>query len=409
MLEERPAPHESHPVTRLATPDTREATGTSAARRTPGEVGEAPFFPAFSRRAERPRAPAEPPHLLLVGDSHAASPALAMPLRNALRTAGRYGGLGILNLDPNVKSFLNGVRVSPSAGWVVSNVLKPRPGVAYGVTGRTFVSTAARQSIGIEVADIADAFDSLIVCAGALPGRRAGFSLRAGDAQMEAYLTGPECREFVFPTPRQSFELTALGTDLSVYSLGVFSAPAKTVISSIGISGAQLKHFSVLSDAVAAAEFPAYGIDSLALMFGTNEAFNANLDGVAYREQAEQQIERWRRLSRQVPMALVGVPRVATAKTALLREGVPARYCGRGTGKDRTFVPPNWASVHQAQVEMAARLGLRHLDLARIMGDECAAEAWATATPPLMRADRVHFTFDGGEALGAALFRFLSP
>lgn len=37
------------------------------------------------------------------------------------------------------------------------------------------------------------------------------------------------------------------------------------------------------------------------------------------------------------------------------------------------------------------------------MGGPCAAQAWTTAVPPMMRPDHVHFRWPGGQALAARL------
>lgn len=159
----------------------------------------------------------------------------------------------------------------------------------------------------------------------------------------------------------------------------------------IGEVGATLRS---LADRSVAFE-PGAAPDLIILAYGTNEGFDELLDPTAYEALLRSQVARLR---------------AAAPGAALMILGPPDAMRGDGGGTCADDPERRWRTplmlpvVRDVQQRVAADMGVAFWDWSGRMGGACSAHRLAIQAEPMVRPDHIHFTYAGGDWIGALLF-----
>ena len=347
--------------------------------------------------------------ILQIGDSHTAGDQITGAWRAALQARYGNGGRGMLAPGRPYQGYLTrDVTAAQGSGWTVSGIF----GAAWRGTGAPPIgisgySLTAPGVAGERLSIAADrgGFDRYTVCA--LTGPGAGtLTLDLGNdtavMPLDAPRPGARCQTVEATGFAATAGLTASGA-VTVVSWATERVGGGVVLSNLGTVGAQLIHAARADDRVIATELASYRPDLLVVAFGTNEAFSPRFSAAEYSVRLRAGIARLKRLAPGVPVLLIGAPDSATRQAALQvgEDGVSPPCVTAGTAGWRPTAA--LVTVQAIQRQIAREEGLAFWDWSRAMGGACTALAWATATPPLMRLDRVHFTSAGGAAVARLL------
>ncbi|WP_347902548.1 hypothetical protein [Pseudomonas purpurea] len=124
--------------------------------------------------------------------------------------------------------------------------------------------------------------------------------------------------------------------------------------------------------------------------YGTNEAFDDDLDLDKYRSQLQDKITLLRKT---VPKAVI------------LLVGAPDSIKRRGASACAAAQPPPLRQVIQIQKAVAQRNRVLFWDWQAFMGGDCSIRQWQASE--LARNDLVHLTADGYRKSAEGLYRFL--
>lgn len=349
------------------------------------------FFALSETEAGRRR---EPVRILQIGDSHTAGGRITGALRGRLQARFGRAGRGVLAPMADATGLLVMVE---STGWIVDTApLQPpngAPSPVVGLSGRRATGLAEAGATLTLSAEPGAEIGVIGVCARPLSGA-AELRVEAGALPRSLVFAadGPACRVLTLDHGAGVVRLSPLGAGLILDSLWVEQTGAGVVVSGLGVSGATLRDLARRDEAVVAAELAAMQPELIILAFGTNEGFDDALDARAYEALLRGQIARLRRLAPSAALLIVGAPDA-------LRRGVsPA--C---PGAPERGPPPSLVVVRDVQRRVAADLGVAFWDWHGRMGGDCSADGLAKADPPLMRGDRVHFTGEGADWIGAVL------
>lgn len=416
-----------------ASPPASPASGLSGA-----ETLE-PVFHLLSR-AKGSKGP--PVVILQLGDSHSAADHISGALRARLQASFGEGGRGVLPPGKPFKLFsTRQVEMKQSDGWrleagfLPANVAaqsagdpagaRPGPG-PYGLAGFRLTSTRPGATLSLH-ADPEAAFDRVAVCALASPGA-GDITIRTADGlrsfATSATTTGPLCRGFDLPAKATEVELATAGGPVSLFSFGAFRSGGVS-LSNLGVIGARIDEFAARDDAVLAAELAEYRPQLILLAFGTNDGFQTQVDGEAYRALFQGQIQRLKRLAPQADLLVMGPPDADTSRPDIPLDGVHNLGFGctplsqsetaaygdlvkqADPGLARWYPPPALAVVREAQRQAAKAEGVAFWDWRARMGGDCSAHSLAHAYEPLMRGDHVHFNSGGGDFVAGLLWHDL--
>ncbi len=191
---------------------------------------------------------------------------------------------------------------------------------------------------------------------------------------------------------RATFPLNATlsGQDHSQLGGWFISAPHPGVIlSAVGINGATLSAWKKWQ-ADALAPLAALKPDMVILAYGTNEAFDDDLDPALYRRQLEARVVQIREILPDAVILLIGPPDSIKNKEQT--------RCNRRE-------PVSLANVMQVQKQVAEAQQLLFWDWRGFMGGACSIERWSEAGDA--RPDLIHLSADGYKKSADALFNQL--
>ncbi len=356
-----------------------------------------------------------PVHILQVGDSHTAGDAVTGAWRTLLQARYGSGGRGVLPPARPFDGYLpRGLKVVAGPGWRIDALFgrdHREGGEALGVSGFSATSTGSAASMSL-AADPAESFDELTVCALGRPGAGA-LTLAAGGRRATVLLDRPErepaCTVLDAGDLVTSAEVTAEGGPVTVTSWSTRrSRGGGVVLSNLGVVGAQAVHLARADEAVARTELAQYRPDLVVVAFGTNEAFAAHLDLVAYGADLAALLERLKRLAPSAALLVLGAPDSVTSRPDLrARTGPLAGRCDAQDGAPATgaalFTPATLETVRDIQRRAAREAGAAFWDWSQAVGGRCTAARWSRAAPPLMRGDGVHFTTAGAREVAERL------
>jgi len=403
-----------------------------------------PYFEKLARARDHGEGN-RPVHILQIGDSHTAGDAITGGWRDLLQAQYGSGGRGVMAAGRPYAGYLTfGTTASMSPGWTVKSIFGPAsaaPRPAIGVSGFSTSTSQDGATLGL-TADANEAFDHFTVCALTQPGA-GSLTIQLGttveEFSLDAYAVRAECRNVDAPQPQYSVQITAHGGPVTITSLGTFRYAGGVVVSNLGVSGSQFVHQARADDSVISEELRHYKPDLVVIAFGTNEGFSPRVEPGQYEIVLRSQIQRIRRLVRNVPILMLGAPDANTRNVALFSNAPgPAVDCntrsqtiddvmatlraseaaGEGaqtptqpeidpTGRP-LFAPPGLAAVREIQRKVASDLNIAFWDWQARMGGACSAAKMVRASPPLMRGDFVHYTRAGGWEIARMLQADLS-
>jgi lysophospholipase L1-like esterase len=403
-----------------------------------------PYFEKLARARDH-SAGQRPVHILQIGDSHTAGDSITGAWRDLLQAQYGSGGRGVTAAGRPYPGYVTyGATASMSPGWTVKSIfgsasIAPRP--AIGVSGFSISTSQDGATLGV-AADPNEAFNRFTVCALTQPGGGT-LSIRVGfineEFRLNAFATRSECRTVETPQPQLTAQVTARGGPVTITSWATFNDAGGVAVSNVGVSGSQFIHQSRADESVITEELRHYKPDLVVIAFGTNEGFAPRVEAGEYEIVLRSQIARIRRLVRNVPILMLGVPDANTRNIALFSNAAgsavdcnsrtqtiedimatlrASEAAGQGTQTptqpeiDPTrrplFAPPGLAVVREVQRRVAAELNVAFWDWQARMGGACAAAKMVFASPPLMRGDFVHYNKAGGWEIARMLQADLS-
>ena len=252
--------------------------------------------------------------------------------------------------------------------------------------------------------------------------------------------------------PATTADLTVSGGPAMLTSWATFRDGGGVALSNLGVVGSQLIHWARTDDAVLTEELTNYRPDLIVLAFGTNEGFSPRVNEFEYEVTLRAQIGRIRRLAGNVPILILGAPDALSRRAEMrantggesspdcgaplaqpvqagpsvldtimtrLRNSIgmapsepvvapptaapPPAPMATGTSKGPLFPPAGLRLVRDVQRRVASQLNVAFWDWEARLGGRCYADAWVHASPPLMRADYVHYTTAGGKEIARRL------
>jgi len=375
-------------------------------------IALANFFKALAalERGDRQK----PVTILHLGDGHIAADRFTADLRTWLQA--RFGDAGRGFMAPGLFRVA-GVQISRTGNWTVASSAAGDPG-PYGLTG---MRLSGRKGAVLELTlPTASAFDW------------AEITFATGPQTGRAYVGVDDKGESIStrtPTPNwQRIRINAGGSTLKVRAEG--EGPIHLLSSSVrrGEPGVRYVNLGVPQ---ATALTPqrwkqAYVIDELnhvspdliILGYGTNEAFDDNLDQKAYAKGLISLIRQLKQAAPQASLMAIGPPDVArlphfaserSKACRPLSEDERGNYSALMRGQSprlgRWHPPPNLRTVRNLIKRTANQEGAFFWDWSDMMGGPCSIHAWVHTEPALAAANHRDFTVAGARRSARALFR----
>jgi lysophospholipase L1-like esterase len=332
------------------------------------------------------------------GDSHTQPDLETATVRRALQARFGDGGRGFVPLLLPAKAWLqSGVQAGVPREWSIARMKMSRrnkrdkrekPHLTgdgfYGLGGVSAVATSPGGRLWLDVPatshlEIAyleqprgGAFDVFID--GAHAARVPTFRKTVASAY----------RSFDLSDGPHRIELESRGGGESrVFGVGLDRGAVGVTLDALGIGGSRASGILDWNEAHFAEQLRHRAPDLVVFAYGTNEA-GYDVDIPVYEKQLTEVIARVARAAPDSVCLLLGPPDWVQ------------------NGPDGAVTPPKLLAVIEAQERVAEASGCARFDQLEVMGGAGSMEEWATADPPLGRADRVHMTRAGYERLGAA-------
>lgn len=265
----------------------------------------------------------KPVHILQIGDSHTAGDNITGGWRDLLQAQYGSGGRGVSAAGRPYPGYLTfGATSSMSPGWTVKSIFgstsaAPRPLV--GLSGFSISTALDGATLGL-TADPNEVFNRFTICALTQPGAGSltiQLGLTSEEFNLSSYTERSECRTIEAQQPQLSVQIIARGGPVTITSWGSFRDNGGVVVSNVGVSGSQFIHQARADDSVISEELRSYKPDLVVIAFGTNEGFAPRVEAGQYEIVLRSQIQRIRRLVRNVPILLLGAPDANTRNIAL--------------------------------------------------------------------------------------------
>lgn len=323
-------------------------------------------------------------HVVQLGDSHTAADTMTSTLRVQLQSALGNGGMGW-----GMPMYITGQRLArygyDNNGWQPISS-RTRSDENYSLGGLLAVPQFAGASLTIKAkqAESTQHFKvSIRQQTGdtALTGRDAQgriFSIEApiknGTWQVVEFVAEPP-----FTIQAGQSKQTAIGG-----WWGKNQSGQGAIVSALGINGAQLSYWDRWNQQGWQTELSAVSPNLLILAYGTNEAYNNNLD-----------VER----TRQTLIEKIRAIRAASPQTAVMIVSAPESLKGIGGACGNRPIKLN--AVQQMQREVAQQQKTLYWDWQDAMGGSCSMKSWINRGDA--RQDGVHFSASGYQKLGNML------
>jgi lysophospholipase L1-like esterase len=415
--------------------DSAQASGLS------GADALKPFF----RRLDAARTPDSPPIVVLqIGDSHSAADHISGALRARLQAKFGEGGRGVLPPGRPYKVWsARQIEMSQSDGWrnqaqfLIPSLIAAAQGDPsaaslgpgpYGLAGQRLTSTRPGARLTLQ-ADPQGGFDQVVVCG--MAGKDRGDLMAVTDGvsrRIDISSPGaePVCRSLDLPAPASNLELIAEGGPVSLLSVATFRKGGGVSLSNLGVIGARIDELAARDDRALAAELAAYRPALILLAFGTNDGFQAHVDGEAYRMLFQGQLQRLKRMAPDAAILVMAPPDANTSRPDIALDGVhnagfdcaaltPAEVgdydelvAEKSPRLARWYPPPSLDVVRQAERRAAEAEGAAFWDWQQREGGPCSAHRLAHAYNQLVRGDHVHFNSEGGDMVAGLLFQDLA-
>lgn len=322
-------------------------------------------------------------HIVQLGDSHTAADEMTDVLRQQLQNALGNGGMGW-----GMPMYFSGQRMArfgyDNAGWSPVSSRTQRND-NYTLGGLNAVPMRSGATLTIKAKQPEQTQNILVsIRQAAGDGAFIGVDANGKSFTLEAPIKNNHWQTVHF-TAKLPFTITAHNSQNS--ALGGWWAKNQNgsgaVISALGINGAELSYWNRWSDDWKN-ELTAVAPNLLILAYGTNEAYNDNIDVEQVRSILVDKIQKIRAISPQTAIMLISAPE------SLKRT---AGECGSR--------PVKLSAVQSMQREVAQSMHTLFWDWQKAMGGNCSMKSWINQG--LGRTDGVHFSVAGYQRLGRSL------
>jgi len=212
---------------------------------------------------------------------------------------------------------------------------------------------------------------------------------------------------------------TSAGTT-NIASVSVFNRRTGLTYNAVGFPGAQVSLLDKFDERVLTHDLQRIAPHIVVLAFGTNEGFQDNLDLSNYAETFERSVKRIQAILPNAAIVVLSPPdarrlapqckdKPAICKPTRIDASSTASTPPSESGECLWRTPPQLDRVREIQADIAKRLKLVYWNWASIMPEECGAHRWASASPPLMAKDHVHFTIEGYKKSASEFLNVLIP
>lgn len=361
-----------------------------------------------------------PVTILHLGDSHIASDSLTREIRKLLQRQFGDAGRGLMQPFGAVPyQQAAGISFQVKGNWTFANSLKVHSG-PFGITGARATSGSAdaqmsllSQGNGFDWAEVTlltgPSEGSVRIAVGDHETAASGKAAKAGSRIIRVTQSG------------ERLSIRPMG-DAPVTVLGWATGKSKPGVryTSLGIPGAKLSVTSSWNADQITRDVSAIAPDLIILGYGTNEAFDGNLQAPDYLQTVLGLIERLKAAAPNASLLIITPPDVAHQARGA-KAGANAcgeRLDGTPYGSDKIQAerrrrtngweaPPSLWTVRRTLEEAAHRSGAFVWDWSLAMGGPCGVDQWADMSPPLAGPDHVHQTPRGYDRSSRALFEVL--
>jgi lysophospholipase L1-like esterase len=358
----------------------------------------------------------KPVTIVHIGDQHIAADRITATLREQFQR--RFGNAGRGLMPPGVFRVA-GARITRNGDWRIASSARGDSG-PFGLTG---LRLTGREGATLQLATPEAPFDWAEV------------TFATGPETGEGYVGVGESGDVVSTRTAeptwQRIRINAGGSTLTVRAEG--AAPVQLLswrlmrdsagvrYVNLGVPGATMETAERWTDAFFKADIQHLSPDLIVIGYGTNAAFDDQLDPEAYITAADTLIARLRSAAPNASLLLVGPPDVARLPSYAARDGSHAcraltaeervSYAGRLQARSprlaRWHPPLKLRAVKRALQVVASRERAFFWDWAKAMGGPCGIHAWVHASPPLAAEDHRNFTAEGARKSARMLFRDL--
>jgi len=371
--------------------------------------------------------------ILQLGDSHTAADYFTGELRRRLQARFGVGGSGYLAAGKPHLGIRSGIfKIATSDGWTYQALQKSDSVSPFWLSGFNAVSATPGHSITYS-SDVPVSFDAVEIEAvrqphgGTIEVRLDGvlkgnFDLNAAAVEPIVFRLRP--KQQPVERVRQLEIKTAGDGPVVISSVAIYNGRFGVTLSAVGFPGATIGVLNKLPPDLFADDLRRIDPQIVILAFGTNEASNDKLSPEAYASTYQGVIDKIKAALPAASVVILGPPdgeehapsckmgtveaacrsaaAVSTTETAAQRENASEADCNW-----RQL--PKLTEVRDAQRSIASRAGYAYWNWASIMPEQCGAQRWVAASPPLMTPDHIHFTHDGYTKSADAFLPTLLP
>jgi lysophospholipase L1-like esterase len=367
-----------------------------------------------TRRGQTPRGLT----ILQIGDSHTSADFFSGELRQRLQQRYGSGGAGYLPAGrPHIGVRSSALKVAASSGWTYRAIQKSDDISQFWLSGFNAVASVTGETLSF-TSEGPLVFDSIEIEALRQPGGgaieisldgvvKSSFDLNAKTIEPLVLRLSPDG----VPNDRlRKIEIrTRSEGSVNIASVGVFNKQSGISYSSIGYPGASIDLLNKFDQNLMADDLRRLNPQIVVLAFGTNEASNKNLDPDRYQNNYEKAIGRITSMLPDAKIVLIGPPDGAErpshcgkpALDTVCRAAKPESASPSSPSAGSQASDCNWSTLPKLEMvrsivrKIAEQRGFTYWNWASIMPRECGTHIWATASPPLMASDHVHFTIAG--------------
>jgi lysophospholipase L1-like esterase len=385
--------------------------------------------------ASQPQRATQAVRILQLGDSHTAADYFTGELRRRLQARFGIGGSGYLAAGKPHLGIRTGLfKIAASDGWTYQALQKSdsASAAAFWLSGFNAVSAAPGHSITYS-SDAPVSFDAVEIEAvrqphgGTIEVRLDGvlkgtFDLNAAAAEPIVFRLRPKQQ----PVERmRQLEIKTTGDGpVVISSVAIYNNRSGVTLSAVGFPGATISVLNKLAPDLFADDLRRIDPQIVILAFGTNEASNDKLSPEGYGSTYQGVIDKIKAALPAASVVILGPPdgeehapscktgtveAVCRSATSDLPSETAAQPANAGEADCSWHQLPKLTEVRDAQRNIASRGSYAYWNWASIMPEQCGAQHWVTASPPLMTPDHIHFTHDGYAKSADAFLPTLLP
>jgi lysophospholipase L1-like esterase len=424
----------------ISATDVSLTTATDGATPTP-PAGERLPLELATATASLPQRATQAVRILQLGDSHTAADYFTGELRRRLQARFGIGGSGYLAAGKPHLGIRTGLfKIAASDGWTYQALQKSdsASASAFWLSGFNAVSATPGHSITYS-SDAPVSFDAVEIEAvrqphgGTIEVRLDGvlkgtFALNGAAVEPIVFRLRPKQQ----PVERmRQLEIKTTGDGpVVISSVAIYNNRSGVTLSAVGFPGATISVLNKLAPDLFADDLRRIDPQIVILAFGTNEASNDKLSPQSYGTTYQGVIDKIKAALPAASVVILGPPdgeehgqscktasveaacRAATSdlpKESGTQPGSPAQPDNASEADCSWHQLPKLTEVRDAQRDIASRGSYAYWNWASIMPEQCGAQHWVTASPPLMTPDHIHFTHDGYAKSADAFLPTLLP